>query len=357
MTPLSLTALPFVLALVFTVAFGDKVIAALAARKARQPVSGDAPASHQAKQGTPTMGGLLIIGAVLVVTVVLAAVFSAKGYLLSANQGRLFAVVVTFLFAGLIGMMDDLGKARKKQNKAGLSERAKLALQFLVAGGFAAFLAFTPRADGLTTTLTIAGHGLDLGFFYYIFAVLYISLFANAANFTDGLDGLAGGTTLITSIALGVAATGTIAPEIGLFYGALAGACAGFLWFNAYPARVFMGDTGSLAIGMGLAAAALAAKQELLFFVVGAVYIAEILAMMIQRYVFKYRRIKHGIEYAKANRVFRRAPLHHHFEELGLPETQVVARFWVAALAFAAIGLLLIPFLAPVTVNYIHARF
>ena len=347
MTPLSLVALPFVLSLLCTVCFGGKVIALLAARKARQPVSPDAPVSHQAKQGTPTMGGLLIIGAVLAVLFFLTGIFSARGYLLSASQARLFAVLATFLFAGIIGLLDDLGKARKKQNKAGLSERAKLGLQLFVASAFALFLFLTQRDGGLTTILTLGGHGFNLGFLYFPFAVLYICFFANAANFTDGLDGLAGGTTLVASLALGAAATGTIAPEVGLFYGAVAGACAGFLWFNMYPARVFMGDTGSLALGMGLAAGALAAKQELLFLVIGGVYLAEIASMMIQRYVFKYRRIKHGIEFAKANRVFRRAPLHHHFEELGLPETQVVARFWVAAFALAALGLLLVPFFAP----------
>jgi phospho-N-acetylmuramoyl-pentapeptide-transferase len=133
------------------------------------------------------------------------------------------------------------------------------------------------------------------------------------------------------------------APEIGFFYGALAGACAGFLFFNAHPARVFMGDTGSLAIGMGLAAAALAAKQEILLLIVGLVYVAEIASMMIQRYVFKYRRIRFGIDYARAHRVFRRAPLHHHFEELGWRETQVVARFYVVGLIAAAVGMLLLP--------------
>ena len=347
MTPLSLVALPFVLSLLLSVLCGDKVIAALAARKARQPVSGDAPASHQAKQGTPTMGGLLIIGATLAVVLVLTSVFSAGGFLLSERQARLFAVLGVFLFGGIIGLLDDLGKARKKQNKAGLSERAKLGLQLFVASAFVLFLFLTPRPNGLTSTLSVMGHGLDLGLLYFPLAVLYLCFFANAANFTDGLDGLAGGTTLVSALALGVAATGTIALEVGIFYGAVAGACAGFLWFNAYPARVFMGDTGSLALGMGLAAGALAAKQELLFLVVGGVYLAEIASMMIQRYVFKYRRIKHGIEFAKANRVFRRAPLHHHFEETGMSETQVVARFWVAALFLAALGLLLIPLFAP----------
>jgi phospho-N-acetylmuramoyl-pentapeptide-transferase len=265
---------------------------------------------------------------------------------------RLFAVLGVFLFAGLVGLADDLGKARKKQNKAGLSERVKLALQIIVSVGFVGVLWRVSSLDThlVTSGLTIAGNTYDIGFLYYILGALYICGFGNAVNFTDGLDGLSSGTTLVTTLALAVSLlfSLTILPaEIVIFYGALAGGCAGFLWFNAHPAKVFMGDTGSLALGMGLAAAALAAKQEILLIIVGAVYIAEIASMMIQRYVFKYRRIRYGIEYAKENRVFRRAPLHHHFEELGVPETQVVIRFWIAALIAAAIGLVLAPFFSP----------
>ena len=342
MTPLGFLALPFLASLLIVLTTGGRVIAALAARKARQPISGDAPAAHQAKQGTPTMGGLLILAATGLS--VIACLVGYGGFIQTAQRTRVWAVLLVFLFAGLIGLMDDLGKARKKQNKAGLSERAKLALQLLVAGGFALFLGLTERS-GITTVLPLGSHSVEMGLAYYGLAILYITLFGNAVNFTDGLDGLAGGTTLIASVALGATLGGTVAPaapEVGLFYGALAGACAGFLCFNTYPARVFMGDTGSLALGMGLAAAALVAKQEILFLVIGLVYLAEIAAMMIQRYVFKYRRIRYGIDYAKAHRVFRRAPLHHHFEELGWPETQVVARFWVAGLAAAALAFALL---------------
>jgi len=336
-------AFSFVVAALVTLACGKPVIAYLAASKARQPVSGDAPASHQVKHGTPTMGGLLIIAAVLVATVIAGVVGRAN----FGNQSpvRLALVVGAFLLAGGIGLLDDLGKARKKQNKAGLSERAKLGLQLLVSALFMGGLALTERG-GITTYVTLGGRDFNLGLLYYLFGVLYICLFGNAVNFTDGLDGLASGVTLIAALALG-GAVGVLSPEIGLFYGAVAGGCAGFLWFNAHPARVFMGDTGSLALGMGLAAAALAAKQEILLLVVGLVYLAEMASMMLQRYVFKYRRIKKGIEYAKAHRVFRRAPLHHHFEELGWPETHVVARFCIAGLVAAALGLLLLPYLSP----------
>ncbi len=337
-------ALAFLASAVLVLAFGGPAVKALAAAKARQPVSGDAPASHQAKQGTPTMGGLLIIGAgVLAICLAAAAVPAGPTNL---SPVRLLGVTGAFVFAGLIGVLDDLGKARKKQNKAGLSERVKLALQVVVAALFLLVLAQREQ-PGVTTALVFFGHEVNLGVWYYALGILYICGFGNAANFTDGLDGLLPGVTLIISLTLG-ATVGVFAPEVGLFYGALAGACAGFLWFNAHPARVFMGDTGSLAIGMGLAAAAIAAKQELLLFVVGFVYLLEIGSMLLQRYVFKWRRIRRGIEYAKANRVFRRAPLHHHFEELGWPETRVVARFWIVGLLAAALGILLAPQLSPV---------
>lgn len=354
-------AIPFVIALLLSLLVGGKVIERLAAAKARQPVSDDAPDAHKLKHGTPTMGGLLILVATLV-----AAPFglwqSYKQYMsLAYHANAAFdaqvswflhlcapavMVLLVFVLACGIGVLDDLGKARKKLNGAGLSEKAKLGLQLAVAALFAGYLAIV-GVPGITTALYFNGYWLNLGVYYYLFVILYLCFFGNAVNFTDGLDGLASGTTLIASLTLGaIAAFGSPALGVPAFYGALAGACAGFLWFNAHPARVFMGDTGSLALGMGLAAAAIIIKQEALLLVVGGVYVAEIFSMMIQRYVFKYRRIKHGIEYAKANRVFRRAPLHHHFEELGWRETQVVARFYVAALVFAALGVILAPYLS-----------
>jgi len=337
MTTLLLLGIPFVVALLVVLSAGKPVIRALAARKARQPISGDAPASHQVKQGTPTMGGLLILAATAIATIVGVAI--VPGVRASAHLEAILAVLATFLLAGGIGLLDDLGKARKKQNKAGLSERMKLLLQVAVASAFAVFLACTHVA-GFTTALTVGSYSFDLGGAYYVLAVLFICFFGNAVNFTDGLDGLSSGVTVIVSLGLGLAAGSQVAGQIGVFYGALAGACAGFLFFNSYPAKVFMGDTGSLALGMGLAAAALVAKQELLLLIVGIVYVAEIASMMIQRYVFKYRRIRFGIEYAKAHRVFRRAPLHHHFEELGWRETKVVARFCAVALIAAVVGIL-----------------
>lgn len=354
--------LPFVIALILSLLLGNRIITALAKAKAQQPISDDAPNAHKLKHGTPTMGGLLILTTTLVAVPfgLWQSWMTSHYHSVSKNGDQpygtfaqwllslclpVIAICFVFLLACGIGILDDLGKAREKLNKAGLSERAKLAFQVIVAALFAGWLSLTD-IPGITTAIYVNGHWFDFGPFYYILAILYICFFGNAVNFTDGLDGLSSGTTLIVSLTLGIiSATTGSAFGIPAFYGALAGACAGFLWFNAHPAKVFMGDTGSLAIGMGIAAAALAAKQEILLLIVGFIYVAEIFSMMIQRYVFKYRRIKHGIEYAKANRVFRRAPLHHHFEELGWPETQVVARFYIASLIFAALGILLAPYL------------
>jgi phospho-N-acetylmuramoyl-pentapeptide-transferase len=345
-----LITLPFLISIAVALAFGDPAIRWLAARKARQPVSPDAPRTHQVKQGTPTMGGVLIIAAVVVT--VLGMILALYGHMLPLQRTRLFAVLGVFVCAGGIGMADDLGKARKKLNKAGLSERVKLALQIVVAAGFVVVLSTTANEETrfAVTAVSVSGHTVDLRIVYYVLGALYLCGFGNAVNFTDGADGLASGTTLVASLALGAACLlnwGAYPLEMVLFYGAVAGACAGFLWFNAHPARVFMGDTGALALGMGLGAAALAAKQEILFLVMGAIFLAEVGSMMIQRYVFKYRRVRRGLEYAQAHRVFRRAPLHHHFEEMGIPETQVVIRFWIAALVVAGVGVLIAPLFSP----------
>ena len=347
-------AVPFLIALLAALLAGGPMITALRARKSVQPISPDAPEKHRLKHGTPTMGGLFLIPA---------AILACLPWI--TTLPLLWPVLFVFVAGGIIGFLDDLGKARKKENKAGLSERAKLSLQLLAAAAFVGALYMTSQTAprGVTaafltqnvvrpgsveptlqalregvTAVTI-GVPIQLGIFYWPLAFLFVAFFGNAVNFTDGLDGLASGTTLICALTL------AILSPLGVFYAAVGGACAGFLYWNAYPARVFMGDTGSQALGMGLAAAALASKQEILFLIIGAVYLAEIASMMLQRYVFKYRRIRFGIEYAKANRVFRRAPLHHHFEELGWHETQVVTRFYVLALIAAALGVLAAPYL------------
>ena len=334
MNPLLLPGLPFLISMLVVLALGQPLINYLRSKSNVQPISENAPEKHKLKHGTPTMGGLLLLAGVSIAVLILLQVFDSN--LLLQQRWRVFATLLVFLGGGMIGALDDLGKIRKKQNKAGLSEIAKLSLQLFIGIGFAIFLFLVHHDTRL--------FGVDLGWFYYLFVALYIAGFGNAVNFTDGLDGLASGTTLIVASTLGLATMfqiGSGTPELVIFYGAIAGACGGFLWFNSYPARLFMGDTGSLALGMGLAAAAIAAKQELLLFVVGVLYLAEVGSMMTQRLVFKYRKRRFGLEYAQKNRVFRRAPIHHHFEELGWHEPQVVGRFWVVTLVASVIGLLL----------------
>jgi phospho-N-acetylmuramoyl-pentapeptide-transferase len=333
----SLHAITFLLAFGAVLCAGGPVIRFMRSKKSVQPISLDAPEKHRLKHGTPSMGGVLIVLGVAIA--LLPSIFGLVGFSNVLNFGRNvnLMALVGILFGGCaIGLLDDLGKVRKKENKAGLSEKAKLALQLLVAAVFIAFL-FVTRTE-TTTQITLGSVSFSLGYAYYALAFLYLLGFANAVNFTDGLDGLASGTTLIVALTLCFLASNI--SGAAFFYVALAGACAGFLCFNAFPARIFMGDTGSLAMGMALPAAAILAKQELLLVLVGSVYVVEILSMMTQRYVFKYRRIKHGLEYAQKNRVFLRAPLHHHFEEMGWHEVQVVQRFCMFVLAMSAIAIL-----------------
>lgn len=334
-----LIVVPFLVAMIAVLLTGNPLIAYLRSKNKVQPISENAPEKHKLKHGTPTMGGLLILGGASIATLLsllmerFQAAEAGSGLMSGTQRDHILAALLVFIGGGMIGVLDDLGKARKKQNKAGLSERAKLGLQAAVAIGFALYLALSKHNTEIL--------GIQLGFAYPVIATLMVIGFGNAVNFTDGLDGLASGTTLIVATALGILAmTNGLGTELTLLYGALAGACAGFLCFNAFPARIFMGDTGSLALGMGLTATAILAQQEILLFLVGAIYIVEIASMMIQRYVFKFRRIKHGLEYAQANRVFKRAPLHHHFEELGWHEVQVVVRFWMMALLAALLTIL-----------------
>jgi phospho-N-acetylmuramoyl-pentapeptide-transferase len=326
--PFSLLLVPALIAGALALVGGAPLIAWLRSRRAEQPISPDAPEKHRLKHGTPTMGGLLVIAATLLALLAGVLLFPVP----SRRFAGLVAVGAVFLAGGAIGVLDDLGKARRRENKAGLSERVKLALQLAVGIGFAAGL----HATGFRTIVA----GVDLGMWFWPLVVLFVVGYGNAANFTDGLDGLLGGTGAVVAGALGmVCMGGSDRPETTLFCGAVAGACLGFLWWNAFPARVFAGDTGSLALGMGLAAAAVVSGQAPVFVVLTVIWIAEIGSMMLQRYVFKWRRIRHGLEYAKANRVFRRAPLHHHFEEGGWHETQVTMRFVVVSLAAAGLVL------------------
>lgn len=327
----------FITALIFGFLFGRPLIDLLRLRQGRgQPIRTDGPQSHiVSKAGTPTMGGLLILSATFFST------------LLWARWDNGFVWLVLFVTAGfgLIGFADDFAKV-KRQTHDGVSGRIRLAAGFLIAltaGGWAMVL----HPEGLTGMLAFPvfkSFLLDLGWLFLPFAMLVIVGSANAVNLTDGLDGLAIMPVMIAAAALGVIAyvvgradfstyldvhyvPGT--GEIAVFVAALIGGGLGFLWYNAPPAAVFMGDTGSLALGGALGAIAVATKHEIVLAIVGGLFVVEALSVIIQ--VVYYKRTK--------KRVFLMAPIHHHFEKKGWAEPQIVIRFWIISLILAMIGL------------------
>lgn len=325
----------FLVAFAVALALGPVVIARLRHLKFGQNINEDAPSSHQKKQGTPTMGGILIVlGTVVAVGV------TALGHPLGTPT---VAILLVFVAHAALGGADDYLKITRGKS-LGLKARQKLAGQIAIALAFAAWLALTAQPN-FTTVVTFGHAAVDLGYGYYALAAVLLIGLSNAANLTDGLDGLAGGLAMLT--ALGLAWTVyTLGPNyegLPVFGYAVAGACLGFLWYNAHPARVFMGDTGSLALGAGLAALGIVGKQEVLLLLFALVFIAETVSVMIQVSVFKATGGKTG----GGRRVFRMTPLHHHFELGGVPETQVVARFWIVGLLALAVGLLLAPRVSP----------
>jgi len=320
----------FIAAFAVSTLLGGPLIRLLRRIGAKQAISEDAPSRHQAKQGTPTMGGLLILAGLLIPVAVDAAP--------NPQHRMAWGLLGLTLAYGLIGFLDDYLITTRGKN-LGITARQKLALQFLFAAGFALWLRAT-ATPGRTTTLRFGAETMECGDAYYLLGVLFIVGMSNAINLTDGLDGLAGGIVAMIALALagtvhGVAGYGWLP----LFGGALAGGCAGFLWYNAHPAQVFMGNTGSTALGAALAGLAMLGKAEVPFQLYAVMPWATLFSVMIQVSVFKYRRRRYGLEYARAHRVFRRTPLHHHFEELGWPETKIVQRFWLATALAVALGI------------------
>jgi phospho-N-acetylmuramoyl-pentapeptide-transferase len=268
----------------------------------------------------------------------------------------------TTLLMGAIGFLDDFLKLKQKregrENK-GLVERYKLAGQITIGVALGLYIWLVPLNEwpGASTTLPFYKYVLIIPLFqwmYVPFVTFVLTGFSNAVNLTDGLDGLASGLMAIAMLTLALFAyvQGRVdaaaylqiyylqgAGELTIFCSAVFGAAVGFLWYNAHPAQVFMGDTGSLALGGALGSVAILLKSEFLLLIVGGVFVAETASVVLQRSVFKYRRRKFGLDHAKAHRVFLRAPLHHHFELKGWPETQVVVRFWIIGIlcAFAAL--------------------
>jgi phospho-N-acetylmuramoyl-pentapeptide-transferase len=348
-------AAAFVTALGTCFVFGPMIIRRLQAMAVHQVVRAGTPDTHAGKGTTPTMGGLIILLATFGPTLLWARL---------SNRYVLLAMAVT-AWMGVIGFLDDYLKLKQKREgkkNEGLVERYKLAGQVMCGLALGAVLLLDPIS-------TLPGASTTLPFFKYILVVPAVSWAAwlyipwvtfiltgvsNAVNLTDGLDGLSAGLVAIAVLTLGLFAylLGRVdssaylqvfylrgAGELTVFCAAIVGACIGFLWYNAHPAQVFMGDTGSLALGGAVGAIALLLKSEFLLLFVGAVFFAETVSVILQRSVFKYRKRRYGLAYAQQHRVFRRAPLHHHFEMLGWPEPQVVIRFWIIGVLCAILAL------------------
>lgn len=319
-------------ALLIGLVIGPKFIAMLRVRQGKgQPIRSDGPASHQTKVGTPTMGGLMILTS-LVLSMFL---------WMDLGNPFVWACIAVCLGFGVIGFLDDLDKVTKGSHK-GLSGKVRLLAEFIVAG-IAAYLIVGEISTDLYVPF-FSDRVIPLGPFYYLFAATVIVGMGNAVNLTDGLDGLATMPVVIAAGAfmiicylvgrvdyseyLGIPHV-PFAGELALFCAAIMGAGLAFLWFNAPPAAVFMGDTGSLALGGALGAVAVASHHEIVLLIIGGLFVMETASVIIQVFWFK----------RTGRRVFRMAPIHHHFEQLGWKESTVVIRFWIIAIVLAVIGL------------------
>jgi phospho-N-acetylmuramoyl-pentapeptide-transferase len=329
-------AVAIVIALLISLLFGPALIRWLQRLNLRQYIREEGPAAHQSKGGTPTMGGVLILLALTVSALLCIRWDSPLSWLLLGST----------LAFGAIGFADDFLKMRRRQN-LGLTSKQKFALQILAAGAVAWALYQYRLTGHYDTSLTVPFFKEvqpDLGWLFVPFAMVVLVGTSNAVNLTDGLDGLAIGSTLIAAATYAVltyaAGNAKIADyldipyvrdtgELSIFAAALVGASLGFLWYNAHPAQVFMGDVGSLALGAAIGTLALIIKQELLLVIVGGLFVTEAASVIIQVTSYKLR----------GKRVFRCAPIHHHFEMGGWKETQVVIRFWILAFLFALMGL------------------
>ncbi|HEY8463691.1 MAG TPA: phospho-N-acetylmuramoyl-pentapeptide-transferase [Bacillota bacterium] len=319
MTQLLCTALT---SLIVALILGPPVIKLLHRLKFGQSIREDGPQSHLKKAGTPTMGGVLIIISLLAGLMVTRQFTPAVLWVLFLTLG-----------AGLVGFVDDLIIIVTKKS-LGLKARQKLLAQIAVAG----IVVFFMLKSGFPTAQLVPFTGRQLVFpptvfgnlLFFAFAVFVIISESNAVNLTDGLDGLAGGTTAIAALGFGILAFLQNHIDLAVLAMSLAGACAGFVWFNGPPAQVFMGDTGSLALGAALAGIALFTQTTLFLLIIGGVFLAETLSVVIQ--VFSYK------TYGK--RVFRMSPLHHHFELGGMLEPQIMLRFWMVGIVLSVLGVL-----------------
>jgi phospho-N-acetylmuramoyl-pentapeptide-transferase len=326
----------FLTSLLFGFVFGKPLINLLRRRQGRgQPIRSDGPEGHQSKAGTPTMGGALILGALVVSTLLWARL----------DNMHIWVVLFVTIGFGVIGFADDYAKV-SKQTSAGVSGRVRLGLGFVIAL-IAALVAAQLHPEGLRFQVAVPvlkDTLVPFGIMFFPFAMIVIVGTANAVNLTDGLDGLAVMPVMIAAAALGVLAyaVGRVdftqyldvhyvpgTGELLIFCMALIGGGLGFLWYNAPPAAIFMGDTGSLSLGGALGAIAVLTKHEIVWAIIGGVFVVEALSVIIQVFWFK----------RTGRRVFLMAPIHHHFEKKGYAESQIVIRFWIIAIVLAMIGL------------------
>ncbi len=386
-------ALAVILSLTITTIFGRRLINMLRNLQVAETVRNLGLAGENQKQGTPTMGGLIILGAILLPTLLFARLTNV--YIL--------LILLSTVWLGLVGFLDDYIKVFKK-NKEGLAGRFKVLGQVGLGVIVATTLYYNQHVktrnfyhptqvssafiqehnlqptivdnqmmlaeDVRSTTTTIpflktayfdyadllkfvVSSYKDYNFLIYLLVVIFIiTAVSNGANITDGLDGLASGTSAIIMVTLGILAyvSGNIVfskylnimyiPHLGemvIFAGAFVGACVGFLWYNSYPAQVFMGDTGSLALGGIIATFSLMIRKELLIPILCGIFLIENVSVILQVYYFKYQKSKHGIEYAKEHRLFKMSPLHHHYQKSGYHEAKIVTRFWIIGILLAII--------------------
>jgi len=323
-----------VTAFLIMILLGPMFIRWLKRQQIGQVVRSDGPETHLSKAGVPTMGGVLMLAAITLSTLLWA----------DLTNGLIWVCLGITLFYGMIGSVDDWKKI-KKANTRGLSARGKLLLQIAGASMVGLYLILHPVYDGNLSLPFIKGFQPDLGWWYIPFAVAVIVGASNAVNLTDGLDGLAAGPVMITGavyLIFSYAAGNAIvsgylqiphvlgAGEVAVFCGTLVGACLGFLWFNAYPAQIFMGDVGSLALGGALGAVSIIIKQEFLLAIAGGVFVMEALSVILQVGYFKM---------SGGKRIFLMAPFHHHFEKKGWAEPKVVVRFWIISIILGLMAL------------------
>lgn len=318
----SIILFPVIAAFLIVFLLAPLFIPVLQRLKFGQSIRDEGPQSHQKKSGTPTMGGTIIL---------LALIFTVLKF--ANHTMEIFLLMLVTLGFGIVGFLDDFIKIYFKRN-LGLTAKQKLFGQLLIAVIFYYYLMQT----GHSTAIDIPGFELqiNMGWIYFPFVIFMFLGASNGVNLTDGLDGLLSGTAAIAFGTFAVLAWRYSEPEVAIFCAAIVGTLLGFLVYNAHPAKVFMGDTGSLALGGAIAAVAIITKTELLLVIIGGVFVIETLSVMIQVISFKTR----------GKRIFRMSPIHHHFELSGWSEWKVVVVFWLSALGFAALGIYVEVFLS-----------